>query len=71
MAFREDVKHYRDAGILGVNTESRNALATTFINLYLRARLLWNPEEDVDALLDDFYARFFGPPGFRSEAQRG
>jgi len=27
----------------------------------LRARLLWNPEEDVDALLDDFYARFFGP----------
>src|SRR5208282_6710631 len=28
---------------------------------HLRARLLWNPEEDVDALLDDFYARFFGP----------
>jgi len=61
MAFREDVKHYRDTGILGVSTESRNALATTFINLYLRARLLWNPKEDVDALLDDFYARFFGP----------
>ena len=61
MAFREDVKHYRDAGILGVNTESRNALATTFINLYLRARLMWNPTEDVDTLLDDFYARFFGP----------
>jgi hypothetical protein len=47
MTFREDVKHYRDAAILGVNTESRNALATTFINLYLRARLLWNPKEDV------------------------
>ena len=61
MAFREDVRHYRDAGILGVNTESRNALATTFINLYLRARLLWNPDEDVTALLDDFYAKFFGP----------
>ena len=61
MVFREDVKHYRDAGILGVNTESRNALATTFTNLYLRARLLWNPDEDVDALLDDFYVKFFGP----------
>lgn len=61
MAFREDVKHYRDAGILGVHTESRNALATTFTNLYLRARLMWNPDEDVDALLDDFYIRFFGP----------
>ena len=61
MAFQQDVKHYRDAGILGVDTESRNALATTFTNLYLRARLLWNPQEDVDALLDDFYVRFFGP----------
>ncbi len=61
MAFREDVKHYRDAGVLGFDTESRNALATTFTNLYLRARLLWNPAEDVDALLDDFYTKFFGP----------
>ena len=61
MAFRNDVRHYRDAGILGVNTESRNALATTFINLYLRARLMWNPDEDVTTLLDDFYEKFFGP----------
>jgi hypothetical protein len=61
MAFRQDVKRYRDAGILGVDTESRNALATTFINLYLRSRLLWNPDEDVESLLDDFYPRFFGP----------
>ncbi len=61
MAFRDDVRHYRDAGILGVDTESRNALATTFTNLYLRARLMWNPQEDVNALLDDFYVKFFGP----------
>ena len=60
-AFKEDVKRYRDAGVLGFGTESRMALATTGINLYLRARLMWNPEEDVDALLEDFYARFFGP----------
>jgi hypothetical protein len=60
-AFKEDVKRYRDAGVLGFATESRMALATTGINLYLRARLMWNPEEDVDALLEDFYARFFGP----------
>lgn len=60
-AFRQDVKHYRRAGILGVNTESRNAIATTFLNLYLRARLLWNPDEDVDALLADFYPKFYGP----------
>ncbi len=61
MAFRQDVKHYLKAGILGVNTESRNAIATTFLNLHMRARLLWNPEADVDALLDEFYPKFYGP----------
>jgi hypothetical protein len=60
-AFQQDVQHYRNAGILGVNTESRNAIATTFLNLHLRARLLWNPDEDLDALLADFYPRFYGP----------
>lgn len=60
-AFRRDVKHYRDAGIAGVFTESRNALATTFTNLYMRGRLMWNPDEDVDALIADFHEKFFGP----------
>ena len=60
-AFREDVQHYRAAGILGVDTESRGALATTFLNLFLRAELLWNPDVDVDALLSEFYPRFYGP----------
>ncbi len=60
-AFRQDVKHYQKAGILGVNTESRNAIATTFLNLHVRARLLWNPDEDVDALLGEFYPKFYGP----------
>ncbi|UCF41787.1 MAG: DUF4838 domain-containing protein, partial [Gemmatimonadota bacterium] len=49
-AIQCDVRHYRDAGILGVETESRNAIATIFTNLYLRARLFWNPDEDTDAL---------------------
>ena len=60
-SFRQDVKHYRDAGVLGVNTESRNAIATTFLNLHIRGRLMWNPDADVDALLADFYPRFYGP----------
>ncbi len=48
-------------GILGVDTESRNAIATIFTNLYLRARLLWNPDEDAEALLAEFYPAFYGP----------
>ena len=60
-AFAQDVRHYRDAGILGVNTESRGATATTFLNLFFRLQLLWNPDADVDALLAEFYPKFYGP----------
>jgi hypothetical protein len=59
-SIRQDVQHYRKAGILGVDTESRGANGTTFINLYLRSRLMWNPDEDTDALLADFYPAFYG-----------
>ena len=60
-AFRQDVRHYRDAGILGLHTETRGAYATVFLNLYLRGRLMWNPEADVEALLAEFYPAFYGP----------
>jgi hypothetical protein len=60
-AFAQDVKHYRKAGILGISTESRNAIGTTFLNLFIRGRLMWNPDEDVEALLREFYPRFYGP----------
>jgi hypothetical protein len=59
--FAQDVKHYRDAGILGISTESRGATATTFLNLYFRLQLMWNPEADVDAMLAEFYPKFYGP----------
>ncbi len=60
-AFRRDVKLYLKAGILGVDTESRGAMATILTNLYIRGQLLWNPAEEADALLADFYQRFYGP----------
>jgi uncharacterized protein DUF4838/glycosyl hydrolase family 2 len=60
-AFWQDVKHYQTAGILGVDTECRGAMATIFTNLYLRGQLLWNPDADVQALLKDFYEKFYGP----------
>ena len=60
-AIRQDIKHYRDAGILGIGTESRNAIGTTFLNLHVRGRLMWEPDLDVDALLAEFYPKFYGP----------
>ena len=60
-AFAQDVKHYRKAGILGVGTESRGAIVTTFLNLFFRGQLMWNPDVDVKALLAEFYPNFYGP----------
>ena len=60
-AFQQDVKHYRDAKILGVGTESRGAMATTFLNLFFRGQLMWNPDAHVDQILADFYPNFYGP----------
>jgi hypothetical protein len=61
MAFRQDVKHYAKAGLLGFTTESRGAYATIFLNMYFRAQLMWNPDFDVDAALEEFYPKFYGP----------
>jgi hypothetical protein len=67
-SFRQDVRHYVRAGILGINTESRNAIGTTFLNLFFRGRLMWNPEADVDAMLKEFYPKFYGPAAVPMEA---
>lgn len=60
-AFSQDVKHYRDAKILGIGTESRGAMATVFLNLFFRGQLMWNPDADTNALLAEFYPKFYGP----------
>jgi hypothetical protein len=58
---RDNMKHYRKAGILGVATESRGAIATVFLNLHMRGQLMWNPDADMDAMLSEFYEKFYGP----------
>jgi hypothetical protein len=60
-SIRQDIKHYRKAGILGVSTESRGATATVFLNLFVRGQLCWNPDADEGALLTEFYEKFYGP----------
>lgn len=59
--FAHDVKHYQKAGILGIGTESRNAIATVFTNLYFRGQLMWNPDRDISAMETEFYQNFYGP----------
>ncbi|HUR46982.1 MAG TPA: DUF4838 domain-containing protein [Candidatus Saccharimonadales bacterium] len=67
-AFQQDVQHYRKAGILGIATETRGAMATTFLNFFFRLQLAWNPDARVDALLAEFYPKFYGPAAKPMEA---
>lgn len=65
---QQDIKHYQKAGILGIDSESRNAIATVFINLWLRGQLLWNPDADLKAMMTAFYPNFYGPAAKPMEA---
>lgn len=38
-----------------------HALATNHLNLYVTARYLWDADQDIDVLLDDYYETYYGP----------
>ncbi len=65
---QKDIQEYRKAGILGVDTECRNAVATTFLNIYFRSQLYWNPDLDLKAEMTSFYPAYFGAAAKPMEA---
>jgi hypothetical protein len=60
-SIRKDIPYYRDTGVDGFCSETQQNWGTQGLNIYVAARLLWNPVEDVDRLLRDFYRGFYGP----------
>ncbi|MBQ6470844.1 MAG: DUF4838 domain-containing protein [Victivallales bacterium] len=38
-----------------------NYPATQHLNLYVTGKLYWNPDADINALLDEYYRLFYGP----------
>ena len=38
-----------------------DALAANHLNCYLTARLYWDADQDVEALLEEYYDKFYGP----------
>lgn len=71
--FAEDIKAYQDL-IIGEDMwgpYERGTLATigfTHLNYYVCARLWWDPDTDIDALLDEYYQNFYGPAAKQMEA---
>ncbi|MCX6984366.1 MAG: DUF4838 domain-containing protein [Lentisphaerae bacterium] len=45
---------------LGGTTKKIDLPGMSHINLYLTAKLLWNPDQNVDELLNEYYGRFYG-----------
>jgi len=59
---RRDFPLMKKWGVMGFLDENRNVWAEAGIaSRYLRARLEWDADADVDALLADFYTAWYGP----------
>ena len=56
---REDIPYFHKIGCKGLYTQY-GSVWNTFLTTYVASRLLWDVDTDVDALLEDFYHRFFG-----------
>jgi hypothetical protein len=59
---RHDIPFYRDTGVKGFYTQlSADSWHRLGLNYYVAAKLAWNADLDVDALLDDYFEKFYGP----------
>jgi len=60
-SMRRDIPYLHDIGLYGIYTQYASNWGTIGLNYYVAAKLLWDPGTDVDALLEDFYEKFYGP----------
>lgn len=60
--FGKDFRYLADHGMMGTDFDACcHNWATQGLNYYVVARLHWNPEQDVDAIVDDYCQAGFGP----------
>jgi len=58
---RQEVPLGKKLGIAGWRTETPPEWAGSCPSRYIACRLMWDHTADVDALMQDFYQKFFGP----------
>jgi Domain of unknown function (DUF4838) len=62
--FGEDFRYLAGHGMMGTDFDACcHNWATQGLNYYVVARLHWNPEQEVDAIVDDYCQAGFGPAG--------
>ncbi len=60
-AIRNDIPYYYDKGAIGLYSETHQHWGTQHLNFIVFPRLLWDVHTDVDAWIDDFCEKFYGP----------
>ncbi len=60
-ALAEDIPWYRDHNVIGFSSEALPIWGSCGLNFYLAAKLMWDADADVDALLDDYFTGMYGP----------
>ena len=56
----EDIRRMRDIGVKGIYTEDIPLWPTVGPSFYIVSKLWWNPDRDVDELIDEFHTTLFG-----------
>ncbi|MGC9319087.1 MAG: DUF4838 domain-containing protein [Armatimonadota bacterium] len=57
----EALRFYDEIGAVAITNESWPTWWYCGPMMYLRAKLMWDPQQDPDAVLDEYYSGFFGP----------
>ena len=58
---RVELPNWIKFGLRGMFTQSQLSIMNTGPNSYIRSKLFWNGQADVDTLLDEYYTLLFGP----------
>ncbi len=58
---RDEIPACHEMGVVGWRVETFPNYASQFPSNYIAAKLMWNHQADVEALLEDCFDKFFGP----------
>ena len=58
---RTDIPFYRENGVVGFYTQTNAPWYRNGLNYYVAAKLAWNANINVDALLNDYFDKCYGP----------
>lgn len=57
---KHDVPLWKEAGLVGICTEGRKSWLVVGMNFYVRAKMTWDADVDVDSLMTDYHDKLYG-----------